>query len=251
MRLDKFIAQKGLVQSRNRAEQLITGGNVKVNGRAVTKPAYSVEETDTVEISDSINYVGRGGLKLEYALKEFDICVQGADAVDIGASTGGFTECLLNSGAKSVCAVDVGHGQLAEKLLLDPRVILLENTNARFLTAEMIGGKKDIAVMDVSFISQTAIYGALFKCVSDEADIVTLIKPQFEAGNEFLSKKGIIKDSRIYQSVLERIDSEARKFGYGIKNACVSPIKGGDGNTEFLAYIKRDIEQRFDFNLIL
>lgn len=251
MRLDKFIAEKGLVQSRSRAEQLISGGSVKVNGRTVTKPAFSVEETDKIDIVDSINYVGRGGLKLEYALKEFGISVKDADALDIGASTGGFTECLLNFGARSVCAVDVGHGQMAEKLAADSRVIMLENTNARFINPEIIGGKKNIAVMDVSFISQTAIFSALFGCVCDNADIVTLVKPQFEAGNEFLSKKGIIKDRRVYKTVLNKIDTEARNFGYGIKNACVSPIKGGDGNTEFLVHIKKDVEQHFNFDLIL
>ena len=217
MRLDKFIAQKGLVQSRSRAEQLISDGSVKVNGKTVTKPAFSVEENDKIEISDSINYVGRGGLKLEYAINKFNISVNGVDALDIGASTGGFTECLLNFGAKSVCAVDVGHGQMAEKLKADPRVTLLEDTNARFITPEIIGGKKDLAVMDVSFISQTAIFGALFECVNDSADIVTLVKPQFEAGSEFLSKKGIIKDRRIYKSVLEKIDLSTNEFGYGIK----------------------------------
>lgn len=251
MRLDKFIAQKGLVQSRSRAEQLISDGSVKVNGKTVTKPAFSVEENDKIEISDSINYVGRGGLKLEYAINKFNISVNGADAIDIGASTGGFTECLLNFGAKSICAVDVGHGQMAEKLKADPRVTLLENTNARFITPEIIGGRKDLAVMDVSFISQTAIFSALFECVNDSADIVTLVKPQFEAGSEFLSKKGIIKDRRIYKSVLEKIDLSTNEFGYGIKNACVSPIKGGDGNTEFLVHIKKDVQKTFNFDLIL
>lgn len=251
MRLDKFIAEKGLTQSRSRAEQLISGGSVRVNGKTITKPAYSVEENDSVDVTDSINYVGRGGLKLEYAIREFGIDVNGKNALDIGASTGGFTECLLNCGAKSVCAVDVGHGQMAEKLKNDPRVTLLENTNARFITPEIIGGKKDIAVMDVSFISQTVIFNALFECVNESADIITLVKPQFEAGNVFLSKKGIIKDKRVYKSVLEKIDLSAREFGYGIENACVSPIKGGDGNTEFLVYIKKDTERIFNFNLFL
>lgn len=251
MRLDKSILMRRLAPSRSRAELLIKDGCVKVNGRQVLKPSFEVKDEDEVTVTDSIKYVGRGGLKLERALEAFSVSVDGCDCIDIGASTGGFTECLLMHNAKSVVAVDVGHGQMAERIAGDMRVTLLENTNARFLTEDTVFGKKDIAVMDVSFISQTAIYPAMFSCLKDCGKAITLIKPQFEAGSEFLNKKGIIKDKKAYLTVLNRIEFSLNAHGWYIKEICLSPIKGGDGNTEFLLLTEKGEYPNFDFRPLL
>lgn len=247
MRLDKAVFLRGLAQSRSRAEQLIASGDVFVNGLPVNKTSYSVEESDRILVRDSIGYVGRGGLKLEYALDTFKIVCRGKKALDIGASTGGFTQCLLRRGVQKVIAVDVGHGQMAPELIEDPRVVLLENTNARYLTPEMTGGKAELAVVDVSFISQTALYPALFSCMEELAPVITLVKPQFEAGSRYLNKKGVIKDPAVYPKVLEAIDRCARALGRGVKKVCSSPVLGGDGNREFLILLEKDApKQNFE-----
>lgn len=245
MRLDKAIFERGLVQSRSRASLLLNENSVKVNGIIVSKASLDVKDDDIIEVIDSIGYVGRGGLKLEAALKNFNIDISGKDALDIGASTGGFTQCLLNFKAKSVVAVDVGHGQMHESLLKDKRVTLMEKFNAKNLTPEIIGGKKDIIVMDVSFISQTEIFEAMFSCLSNDGVAVTLVKPQFEVGSKNLNKKGIVKDKRIYLDVFLKIQNSAKKYGYSVFNICDSPILGGDGNKEFLCEIRQG-ESNFD-----
>ncbi len=250
MRLDKAIFQRGLVQSRSRGEQLILSGCVKVNSKTVLKPASDVCDQDEISVDDIIGYVGRGGLKLEHAVKMFELDLKDKMALDIGASTGGFTQCLLENGAKNVVAVDVGHGQMHPSLASDPRVTLIENTNAKIINAQMIGGKKDVAVMDVSFISQTDIYPNMFACLNEQGFCVTLVKPQFELNKSFLNKKGIVKDKKAYLHVLEKIESAAQEYGFGVEKACVSSIKGGDGNTEFLVLFKRDA-RKFDFTKIL
>ncbi len=239
MRLDKAIFQRGIVQSRNRAALLIAENSVSVNGKIVSKASFEVNDNDIIEVADSIGYVGRGGLKLEFALNKFNINVNDKNALDIGASTGGFTQCLLKFGANNVCAVDVGHGQLHESLLEDERVRLIEKFNAKNLEPEIIGGKKDIAVMDVSFISQTEIFHAMFSCLKENGIAVTLVKPQFEVGSKFLNKKGIVKDKKIYKDVLIKIQENALIYGFSVFNICNSPILGGDGNTEFLVEIRR------------
>lgn len=246
MRLDKAVFLRGLAQSRSRAEQLIASGDVFVNGMPVNKASYSVEESDRILVQDSIGYVGRGGLKLEYALDTFGIVCQGKKALDIGASTGGFTQCLLRRGVQKVIAVDVGHGQMAPELVKDPRVVLLENTNARYLTPEMTGGRAELAVMDVSFISQTVLYPALFSCMEEQAPIITLVKPQFEAGSRCLNKKGVVKDPTVYPKVFETIDRHARALGRGVAKVCMSPVLGGDGNREFLVLLEKGA-QKFEF----
>lgn len=237
MRLDKAIFHRGLVQSRSRAAMLISENSVKVNGIIVSKSSYEVTDVDYIEVLDSIGYVGRGGLKLEGALKFFNVDVSGKSALDIGASTGGFTQCLLRHGALEVVAVDVGYGQLHETLLGDKRVRLIEKFNAKNLTESIIGGKKDIAVMDVSFISQTEIYSAMFSCLKTDGFAITLVKPQFEAGSKYLNKKGIVKDKKVFKEVLEKIEKSANYFGYSVFDICQSPILGGDGNIEFLVKI--------------
>ena len=246
MRLDKAIFDKKLAQSRSRAEMLILSGAVKVNGRVITKPAHNVEDDDDIFVED-IAYVGRGGLKLEGALDEFNLDVNGLVALDIGASTGGFTQCLLMRGAKKVYAIDVGHGQMASELANDARVELFEDTNARDIYLQMFSQKPDIAVMDVSFISQTALYEALFTCVDC---VVALVKPQFELEKKFLTKKGIVKDKKLYPLVFKKIEQAAQNFGMQIEKTCVSSILGGDGNKEFFVLLTKgnnvfDVEKFF------
>lgn len=250
MRLDKAVFEKGLVQSRSRAALLINENSVSVNGKIINKASFDVKDSDVITVVDSIMYVGRGGLKLEGALKTFDIDVTGLEALDIGASTGGFTQCLLKFGAKNVVAVDVGHDQMDLLLKNDPRVTLFENTNAKVITPEMIGGKKDIAVMDVSFISQTEIFNAMFSCLKEDGIAITLVKPQFEAGSKYLNKKGIIKDKKVYFDVFNKIETSLNAFSYGIKDACYSSILGGDGNTEFLILITKN-PPKFDVEKFL
>ena len=249
MRLDKAIFQRGIVQSRSRAALLIDEKSVSVNGKIISKASFEVSDNDVIEVIDSIGYVGRGGLKLEFALKKFGVDVNNKNALDIGASTGGFTQCLLKFGVNLVYAVDVGHGQLHDSLLNDKRVTLIEKFNAKNLNPEIIDGKKDIAVMDVSFISQTEIFSAMFSCLNEEGIAVTLVKPQFEVGSKFLNKKGIVKDKKIYKDVLYKIQENAVIYGFSIYNICNSPILGGDGNNEFLVEIKRgksDFGQVYD-----
>lgn len=245
MRLDKAVFERGLVQSRSRAAQLIDSDNVKVNGVIISKASFDVSENDIIEVFDSIGYVGRGGLKLEAALNTFHININMMEALDIGASTGGFTQCLLKYGVKNVVAVDVGCGQMHESLIRDERVTLIEKFNAKNLKPELIGGKKDIAVMDVSFISQTEIYEAMFSCLNDDGVAITLVKPQFEAGEKFLNKKGIVKDKKVFKDVFLKMQYNANKFGYSVFNICDSPILGGDGNKEFLFEIKKG-QSNFD-----
>lgn len=246
MRLDKAVFEQKKAQSRSRAEMLILSGAVKVNGRVVQKPAQNVEEKDVIEVED-IAYVGRGGLKLEGALDAFELNVDGLVALDIGASTGGFTQCLLKRGAKKVFAIDVGHGQMAKEIADDCRVELFEDTNARDIYPQMFSQKADIAVMDVSFISQTTLYPALFACVDR---VVALVKPQFELEKRFLTKKGIVKDKKLYLSVIKKIENAANALGMQIEKACVSSILGGDGNTEFLVLLTKG-NKKFDIEKFL
>ncbi len=246
MRLDKAIFERGFVQSRSRAALLIAENSVTVNGKIITKSSYEVSDNDIINVNDSIGYVGRGGLKLEAALKSFLIDVKDKKALDVGASTGGFTQCLLKYGVSSVIAIDVGHDQMHDSIKNDPRVTLIENFNAKNLSIDVVKEKVDIIVMDVSFISQTEIFSAMFPLIKDDGCAVTLVKPQFEVGGKYLNKRGVVKDKKIYYDVFLKIQSFAIKNGFCIKNACISPVLGGDGNTEFLfEFIKGD--KVFDF----
>lgn len=237
MRLDLYLAQNGLAKSRTRAAELITGGYVTVGGAVVTKPAYDVDETAIVEIIGSQHgFVGRGGLKLDGALDAFGINVSEMTCADIGASTGGFTDCLLKRGAAKVYAVDSGHGQLDESLVNDSRVANLEGVNARYMTAETLGEPCDIAVADLSFISQTLVLPALKNILKENGAVVTLIKPQFECGKSALNKNGIVKDKKQHILALRQVLSCATECGIIPQKIMRSPITGGDGNTEFLMY---------------
>ncbi len=224
--------------SRNKAQQLILSGCIFVNGKCIKKPAYEINETDHIEIKKSIEYeyVGRGGLKLEGALYEFKISPAKLTAVDIGSSTGGFTECLLRYGAEKVYAFDSGKEQMHESLKHDPRIILREGFNARYLKIEDIGGEKaGIITVDVSFISQSLLYGAISELLDENAPLITLIKPQFEVGKEFVGKNGIIRDKKLHCDAIMTLVQKAALYGFGCVSLMNSPIKGGDGNTEYLA----------------
>ena len=239
MRIDVYLVENGFCESRSRAARLISEGKVVLDGKSVTKASLDVSgDGHSVLITEEERYVGRGGLKLEGALSRFAIDVAGKKCIDVGASTGGFTDCLLQSGAAHVCAVDSGRGQLHKKLLEDERVTSLEGFNARELDPESFG-HFDLAVMDVSFISQTLIHRPLSNVLHQGAIFISLIKPQFEAGKSALGKGGIVKkpDDR-YAAILRVIES-ASQCGFSLEGIMRSPIDGGDGNREYLAVFKR------------
>ncbi len=249
MRIDKYLFDKGFARSREAARKMIEEGIVYAEGKAVTKPSLDVGENCKIEIiGESLRYVSRGGLKLECALGEFSINVKGLDCVDIGASTGGFTDCLLQHGAARVRAVDVGRSQLDKKLAEDPRVTSFEGMNARYIDSDDIGGKCELVVCDVSFISLTLIIPTVEKLLLPNGKFVALIKPQFEAGRENIGKKGIVKDRNVHYDVIKRVLEAAQLNGLHCFGLCASPIKGGDGNREYLAGF--DHTGGFDHELI-
>jgi len=237
MRLDLFLTEHGYAPSRQRAKSMIESGCVSIDGTVIRKPAFSVsDEVHTVSVTDPLRYVSRGGLKLEAALDAFSIEPVGLTVLDIGASTGGFTDCLLQRGAARVYAVDAGEGQLAKKLIEDSRVISVEHLNARAMTPEHIGGETvDMAVMDVSFISSTYIIPQLPALLGGKGTFVSLIKPQFEVGRSMLGKGGIVKDPAAHLSAVMRVYECALSCGFSMTGLILSPIEGGDGNREFVA----------------
>ena len=235
MRLDVYLVEAGYVRSRARAKELIEGGHVTFHGEIISKASFAVSEGEhDVTVNDELPYVSRGGLKLAHALEVFEIDVLGMHALDIGASTGGFTDCLLQHGAASVCAVDAGQGQLVEKLKNDPRVHSFERMNARELTADSVGGRFDMIVMDVSFISATYILPRFPLLLQEGASAVVLIKPQFEVGRSMLGKGGIVRDRVAHKAAIERVCNSAKSLGMTPIGLTVSPVEGGDGNREFL-----------------
>ena len=245
MRLDLYLFKNGMSESRQKAKGLIDDELVSVNGRTVTKSSFEVSESDVVELlGKGLAYVGRGGLKLEGALKVFQIDPDHMTAIDIGASTGGFTDCLLQNGAKRVYAVDSGSNQLHPKLRGDKRVVCIENFNAKNLNHEIIPEHIDLAVMDLSFISQICIYPSLISVLSEGSSVITLIKPQFEAGKTAIGKNGIVKDKKIHEKVIENIICEAKKYNLYCEKIAVSPITGGDGNVEYLALFSYFVEKK-------
>lgn len=240
MRADIFLYQNGLAKSRSHAQALIKEG-VTLLGRKIDKPSLDIPEgTDPhdIHIENPSRYVSRGGVKLEGALRAFSLDVTGLVALDLGASTGGFTDCLLQSGAKKVFAIDVGHGQLDEKLLHDPRVVNMEGINARSLENETLGELCDLAVSDLSFISQSLVYETVRKNIKTGGLFVSLIKPQFEAGKEHLSKNGIVRERKVHATVIERLFVQAEAAELFPEALAVSPIEGGDGNREYLALFR-------------
>ena len=238
MRLDIYLSDNGMAKSRSEAKSLILEGLVTVNRKQTKKPAYEVEATDAVLVDRSTrNYVSRGGIKLEYALERFKIDVRGKKAIDIGASSGGFTDCLLQHGVEQVIAVDSGTGQLDRSLLCDSRVISIEGYNARYMKPADFLYVPDIAVMDVSFISATFIFEALHNVLADGADFICLIKPQFEVGRENVGKGGIVKSATARLAAVEKVRASAIKLGFDFIEYTESAIKGGDGNVEYIAHL--------------
>lgn len=235
VRLDTLIFTRGLSESRERAQRLVLAGEVLINDQPATKPGQMVDPDCAITIKQGHKYVSRGGVKLSHALDRFKVDPTMSICADVGASTGGFTDCLLQYGAKKVYAIDVGYGQLAWKLRQDPRVITLERQNARYVDflPEMI----DIIVMDVSFISVEILLPVIKKWLSDEGQVIILVKPQFEAGRKDVGKGGVVRDAAIHRKILNRVSIAAITLGYQVKGVTVSPITGPKGNIEFLMHL--------------
>ena len=244
MRLDVYLTERGFTSSRTEAQGFIKSGEVKVNGKPIVKSSYPVSESDEIEVNrDSKRYVSRGGLKLEWALRCFEVNPAGSLALDVGASSGGFTDCLLKSGAERVAAVDSGSGQLVESLRSDERVTVIENYNARYMRPSDLPFQPNLAVMDVSFISATHIIGAVYDCLSDGGDYILLVKPQFEVGRSGVGKGGIVKDDGLRRTALDRVIKFAESCGFKALNKTVSPIVGGDGNVEYLVHFRKEMSE--------
>lgn len=247
-RLDVLMVKRGLFESREKAKAVIMSGIVYVNGQKEDKAGTSFEETVPIEVRGStLKYVSRGGLKLEKAMTHFGVELEGKVCMDVGSSTGGFTDCMLQNGAVKVYSVDVGHGQLAWKLRNDPRVICMEKTNIRYVTPEDIGEPAAFASIDVSFISLTKVLGPVKQLLTEDGEIVCLIKPQFEAGREKVGKKGVVREKSTHLEVIQMVISYAVELGFEIKNLEFSPIKGPEGNIEYLLYLKNHRDgERFE-----
>lgn len=249
-RLDVLMTERGLEESRQKAQAIVMSGQVFVNGKRVDKPGTSVSNDVKIEIHGSkLPYVSRGGLKLEKALTSFPIALHEAICADIGASTGGFTDCMLQNGAAKVYSVDVGYGQFAWKLRSDPRVVCLERTNARYLTCEQIPDPLDFASIDVSFISLRLILPAVCELLKKEGHVVCLIKPQFEAGREKVGKKGVVRDPDIHEEVLRKFLIDAKESGFTVLDITYSPIRGPEGNIEYLGYLQKGRFPQNSFDL--
>lgn len=241
LRLDQLLYKKGITESRQKARALILEGKVIVNGQKIEKPGTLVEETAEITISgEALPYVSRGGLKLESALKEFSVDVKDKVAMDIGAGTGGFTDCLLQHGAKRVYAVDVGYGQLAWKLRTDPRVIPIERTNIRYMPREKIPEEIDIATVDVSFISLKLVIPKVLEFLKPRGEIIALIKPQFEVGKDEVDRGGVIKDPEKRKKVVQEIKNFFESLNLKVTGIIQSPIVGQKGNIEYLIYATAD-----------
>ena len=240
IRLDQLVFDKGLAESRERAKAYIMAGSVYVNGQKETKPGTSVAEDAAVEMrGETLPYVSRGGWKLEKALCVFPIDVKDAVCIDCGASTGGFTDVLLQSGAAKVYAVDVGYGQLAWSLRTDPRVVCMERTNIRYVVPEDIEERPSFVSIDVSFISLTKVLLPVRNLMEENGEIAALIKPQFEAGREKVGKKGVVRDPAVHKEVIEMVISYAKSISFGVRHLEFSPIKGPEGNIEYLVHLVR------------
>ncbi|MBE7037350.1 MAG: TlyA family RNA methyltransferase [Ruminococcaceae bacterium] len=248
-RLDVMLVNKGLAESREKAKAYIMAGIVYVNEQKALKAGDKVKDGDMLEIRGStLKYVSRGGLKLEKAIDVFNIDLNDRICVDVGASTGGFTDCMLQNGAKKVYCIDVGYGQLAWKLRTDERVVNIERTNVRYLDLELIKDKIDFSSIDVSFISLKLVLGVVYSFLSDDGKVVALIKPQFEAGREEVGKKGVVKDKQVHENVIRNCLNLAKEFGFGILGLDFSPIKGPEGNIEFLMYLSKKETDTFEIN---
>lgn len=238
-RLDVLLVERGFAVSREKAKAVIMAGIVYVEGQKEDKAGSTFEETVNIEVrGNTLKYVSRGGLKLEKAMEQFDLSLDGKTCMDVGASTGGFTDCMLQNGAKKVFSIDVGHGQLAWKLRNDERVVCLERTNMRYVTNEQVPDPIDFSSIDVSFISLTKILLPVKNLLIPEGEVVCLIKPQFEAGREKVGKKGVVRDRKVHKEVIELVLDYALSIGFVPIHLDFSPVKGPEGNIEYLLHIK-------------
>ncbi len=242
VRLDTYIYQEGYATSREKAKALIMSGVVYVDNQKSDKPGIMITEQSVVEVrGKGLKYVSRGGLKLEKAIGFFDIIIQNKICMDVGASTGGFTDCMLQNGASKVYSIDVGYGQLDWKLRTDERVVNFERTNVRYLSEDKVPDKIDFTSIDVSFISLTKVLPVVQRFLSERGEIVCLIKPQFEAGRENVGKKGVVRDPSVHIMVINKIIAFSKELGFKIAGLTFSPVKGPEGNIEYLLYLqKRD-----------
>lgn len=239
-RLDVELVDRGLVQSRERAKVVIMEGLVYVNGQKSDKAGTPVKEDDRIEVrGETLRYVSRGGKKLEKAMQVFPVVLEGCTCMDIGASTGGFTDCMLQNGAVKVYAVDVGYGQLAWSLRTDERVVNLERTNIRYITEEQVPQPVDFISVDVSFISLTLVLPVAHRLLKDGAQMVCLVKPQFEAGKDKVGKKGVVRDPQIHREVIRKVIDCAVELGFWVRGLDFSPIKGPEGNIEYLLFLQK------------
>lgn len=242
-RLDLLLVEKGIITSREKAKACIMEGKVYVDGQKVDKAGEKVNcDADIEYRGDTLKYVSRGGLKLEKAMNSYDISLEGKVCMDIGASTGGFTDCMLQNGAVKVYSVDVGYGQFAWKLRNDSRVVCMEKTNIRYLTPDRLAEKVAFCSIDVSFISLTKVLAPILELLDEDAEIVALIKPQFEAGREQVEKHGVVKSPKVHEAVIHQIWSYAKSLNLGIRGLSFSPIKGPEGNIEYLIHLQKQGE---------
>ncbi|KOA20934.1 hemolysin A [Clostridium homopropionicum DSM 5847] len=252
-RLDLLLVQKGIFESREKAQSSIMAGEIFIDGQRVDKCGQKVKENANIEFKgQQMPYVSRGGFKLERAINTFKIDLEGKICMDIGASTGGFTDCMLQNGAKQVFSIDVGYGQFAWKLRTDPRVVCMERTNARYITNEDIGVFTDFASIDVSFISLTKIIPPILNLMTENAEVVALIKPQFEAGREKVGKRGVVREAAIHEEVIENIIEFLINNNLKVLGLDYSPIRGPEGNIEYLVYFTKNPNSEiiFDKNII-
>ena len=240
-RLDVLLTERMFAETRSKAQAIIMSGNVYVNGQKADKPGISYEETVEIEVKGAVcPYVSRGGLKLEKALRDFGVKPEGYVCSDSGASTGGFTDCLLQQGAKKVFAIDVGYGQLDWKIRSDERVVVMERTNIRYVTPEDLGEPLDLSVIDVSFIGLEIVLPTIKTLLKPTGQVLCLIKPQFEAGKENVGKKGVVREPKIHKMVLDNFVNLVHGLGFKILGLTFSPVKGPEGNIEFLGHLSLD-----------
>ena len=250
IRLDVYLTENNLAPSRNAAQALIMAGGVYIDNQKAMKAGEMIKGTENIEIREKgLQYVSRGGLKLEKAMKEFPITPSGKVCMDIGASTGGFTDCMLQNGASRVYAIDVGYGQLAWKLRQDERVVNMERTNIRHLEPEMLENIPDFFSVDVSFISLKLVLPVVFNVLADGGEGVCLIKPQFEAGREKVGKKGVVREKSTHIEVIETVLQFTKEIGFSVAGLDFSPVRGPEGNIEYLMYVKKSKEESLDFDV--
>ncbi len=253
-RLDILLVKRGLAESREKAKAVIMSGIVYVDGQKEDKAGQTFADTANIEVRGStLKYVSRGGLKLEKAMECFDVSVKDKVCMDIGASSGGFTDCMLQNGAKKVYAVDVGHGQLAWKLRNDTRVVVMEKTNIRYVKPEDIGESIDFASIDVSFISLSKVLPAAYNLLGERGEIVALIKPQFEAGREKVGKKGVVREKSTHIEVIQNCFAYAGENGFFVRELEFSPVKGPEGNIEYLYHLVKsgDVDSDIDIEAVV